>query len=509
MARATDIHPVGDRALIAALPDLESVMAFAAVLRQRDILGIREIVPAARTVFVSAWSRGAIRRIAAEIRRLEFDPGEVFSSGRTIEVDVVYDGADLAAVADAMGSSVEAVIERHTSTTWTAAFGGFAPGFAYLDGGGALSVPRRSSPRTVVPAGSVALAGGFSAVYPRESPGGWQLIGRTDAVMWDPSRSEPALVAPGDRVRFRAAKKLRPPPAISAYTHSSAERRNVISILAPGVQSLIEDGGRPGHASIGVAASGAADRASLARANELVGNPKDAAAIENLFGGLQVRAERDVVIAVTGADVDVLVGEQYEDLNAAFLLRAGEVVRLSQPYSGLRSYVAFRGGIVAAAVLGSRSRDVLAGLGPSPLAPGESFDVGPEPKNSVAPAIDLEPPAATVTVRFVPGPRDSWFADVGKLVEQVWTVTSESNRVGIRLSGVPLTRQRNQELASEAMVRGSIQVPPDGLPVVFGADHPVTGGYPVIGTVVDADNDLLGQLAPGNRIKFVLVSVEL
>lgn len=476
--------------------------------------------------------------------------------GPLVELDTVYDGEDLTEVARLTGlGSAEAVAAAHSGTEWTAAFCGFAPGFAYLTGGApVLEVPRRDQPRTRVPAGAVALAGPYSAAYPGPSPGGWQLIGRTGAPLWDLDREQPALIVPGTRVRFRPVRErfeLRPGAgaygegghtSVSAAATStsdgitrqdvpptpSAGREPVLPgpahpmppaaapaavVLHPGPQATVQDRGRPGYSSIGVGASGAADRSALARANRLVGNRPDAAALEVLFGGLVLRAQRDLVLAVTGADapLSVLTAEGTERPalpDVPFLLRTGEVLTLGLPVAGLRSYVAFRGGLEVPAVLGSRATDTLAKLGPEPLAAGARLSVGASPGTAVGlPEVPPPLPGPAAELRYLPGPRQDWFSAAGveAFAAQAWTVGNESNRVGIRFSGEPVPGRRPGELESEAVLPGSIQVPASGLPILFLADAPVTGGYPVIGVVVEADLDLAAQLRPGTAVRFVQV----
>ncbi|MCU1619946.1 MAG: ahs [Modestobacter sp.] len=273
-----------------------------------------------------------------------------------------------------------------------------------------------------------------------------------------------------------------------------------LTVLATGPLTTVQDDGRPGQAALGIGRSGACDRASAALANRLVGNPADAAVLEVTFGGLAVRAESDLLVVTTGARCP---GAPHA---APTLLRRGQELRLGAPAAGLRTYLAVRGGIDVPPVLGSRATDVLAGLGPAVVAVGDVLPVGeptaPPPVVDVAPVAD--PPDGEVTVAVLPGPRADWFGDAGwaALTGQAWSVTSESNRVGLRLDGAPLDRLREGELPSEGMVRGALQVPPSGTPVLFLADHPVTGGYPVIGYVVDADVDRCAQLRPGQTLRF-------
>jgi KipI family sensor histidine kinase inhibitor len=205
--------PLGDRAVLVEVDSLDHVLALSQVLGRSRPDGVTDVVPAARTVAVTidparislgatrAWLQSAETFTAAGAYTAESAAAVV--GGKPVEIVVDYDGEDLVEVADLLGMGVDEVVDLHTGSLWRAAFGGFAPGFAYMvTDHDRLTVPRRSSPRTSVPAGSVALAGEFSGVYPRSSPGGWQLIGRTDATLWDSTREPPALIAPGSVVRF-------------------------------------------------------------------------------------------------------------------------------------------------------------------------------------------------------------------------------------------------------------------------------------------------------------------
>ncbi|MGN7135131.1 5-oxoprolinase subunit B family protein [Rhodococcoides corynebacterioides] len=192
------IHRVGDRALLVDLDDTRDVAGHHAGWAAGHA-GIAELVPAATTVLAVLTDDADSEAVARWLRSTPpADPSD--TGGDLVTLDVVYDGPDLEAVRDATGRDV---VADHTGGVWTAAFCGFSPGFAYLVGDLALDVPRRRDPRTSVPAGSVALAGNYSAVYPSSSPGGWQLIGRTDAALWSVDRDPPALIVPGTRVQFR------------------------------------------------------------------------------------------------------------------------------------------------------------------------------------------------------------------------------------------------------------------------------------------------------------------
>lgn len=273
-----------------------------------------------------------------------------------------------------------------------------------------------------------------------------------------------------------------------------------LTVLDPGPLATFQDAGRIGLAGQGIGRSGVCDRQSYALANRLVGNRPGAPVVEVTYGGLRVRAESHLLLTTTGA---FCPGAPH---NAPELVRAGTELIFGPPVTGLRTYLAVRGGFAVDPVLGSSSTDILSGLGPPAIAAGDLLRVGdaagPAPCVDVAPV--RQPEAGRVRVSVLPGPRRDWFTDDGweSLVGQVYRVSNDSNRVGIRLEGEPLERAVTSELPSEGMVRGALQVPPSGTPVLFLADHPVTGGYPVIGYVRDADVDRCGQLRPGQELTF-------
>lgn len=279
----------------------------------------------------------------------------------------------------------------------------------------------------------------------------------------------------------------------------------MIEVLATGPLTTIQDLGRPGLAELGVGRSGAADRRSMRLANRLVGNLEGAACCEVTFGGLAVRLTRRTVVAFSGAPCPVAIDGRAAGMYAPINVSAGQVLRVGVPARGLRTYVAVRGGIAVRPVLGSRATDQLAGIGPPPLKAGNVLAIG---EDAVAvPVVDFAPQASYPDVpvlRIVPGPRDDWFAAESHalLTLSPYEVTADSNRIGMRLKGPPLQRTFAGEMPPEAMVRGALQVPPDGQPVLFMADHPVTGGYPVIGVVVDDDLDLAAQARPGQQVRF-------
>jgi KipI family sensor histidine kinase inhibitor len=420
-------------------------------------------------------------------------------------VAVVYDGADL----DGFGVPVAEVVRRHTAAVYRVAYLGFAPGFAYLDGlDPALRRPRRETPRPVVPALSVGVAGRRCCVYPTASPGGWRLLGR--AVGITPFRIDatpPALFAPGDTVRFveadgprdevggSSAGRLGGAVDVRRDTGPGVDRSSPSSpslqVLAPGLQTLVVDGGRAGWAHLGVPRSGALDPDALARANALVGNPPAAAGLECLLRGPVLRSP--VPLAVTWPG-----GQR--------LVRAGEVDLGRLPAGMLRVWVAVAGGLDLPPVLGSRSTDLLGGLGPAPLQRGDRLPLGSPDGTHVA--VSAETTGGDTgyaggdgeaRLRVRPGPD-------GRLLDAVlgsWRVQPASDRAALRLDREVVPRTHREPGRTVGLVAGAVQLPPDGRPVVFLAGHPTTGGYPLVGVIDAADLALAAQLRPGRRVRLV------
>jgi KipI family sensor histidine kinase inhibitor len=537
------VRPAGDAALLVQADDRAGRLA-AAIAAQR-IPGVLDVVPGARTVLVTAEpGRLDLRELAARVLALPL-PAAGAGGAALVEFPVVYDGPDLADVARLTELTVDEVIARHAAAEYTVGWMGFSPGFGYLTGLDAVlaAVPRLAEPRLRVPAGSVAIAGGLAAVYSSASPGGWRILGRTSAILWEPDRDPPALLTPGTRVRFRPvthppeatpplATTTPPSPGSSDDFHdrgglvantATNQPRSwtggpggpLIEVLRPGPLATVQDLGRTGLGHLGVPRSGAADAASLRLANRLVGNPEGAAGLELTLGRAVLRFRGEAWAAVTGAPTKITVssgirGEPREVPHGqAFWVATGARVQVGAPAAGLRSYLAVAGGIDVPPVLGSRSADLRSGLGPAPLRPGDLLPVGPhgepQPGPPPGPAPAMPVAGQATEVRVVPGPRDDWFVPgaLDVLCGADYAVTPASDRTGLRLEGPALPRARDDELPSEGVVTGALQVPPGGQPILLLADHPVTGGYPVIAVVAAADIGLAAQLRPGGRLRFV------
>jgi KipI family sensor histidine kinase inhibitor len=522
------VLPVGDAAVTVELGDAldpvtsARVRALDLALAEAPFEGFRESVPTHRSLLV-LYDAGVARfsSVARTLLTLAASPAPPPPPGRHHEVPVVYggeDGPDLAPVARERGLSEGEVVRLHSSADYTAFMLGFTPGFAYLGlVPEALASPRQAMPRVRVPAGSVAVAGRQTGIYPVDSPGGWRVLGRTSRRLFDPLREEPALIAPGDRVRFLPTAEL--PPAETAQALPPLPGTPVVAVLDPGLLTTVQDAGRPGHRRVGVSGAGPMDAAAHAAANRAAGNAPGAAALECTVTGPSLLFLAPLRFAVSGADLGAVL--ERADLGlwpvppgASVLARPGNVLRFTSRRAGCRAYVALRGGIDVPAVLGSRATDLQSGFGGfagRALAAGDRLAVSAATTGGESLARPSSArPAASATVRVALGPQADHFdaGTIARFLAVSWRVGGTSDRVGLRLHGEPLAHLGPREILSDGMVPGCIQVPPDGQPIVMGADGPTTGGYPKIATVVTADLPLLAQLVPGEgQVAFEAVQI--
>lgn len=506
------ILPCGADALLLETPDTGATRALFAVLSATKINGITRLFPAARTVFL-AYDPEVLPfdNLLDRISQLTLATKQP-QSGRTHRIPVVYDGPDLDEVAAHLDLTRAEVIERHQTAQFTVDFCGFAPGFAYLSCDEPLfDLPRRATPRPRVGSGAVALAGRYGAVYPSDSAGGWQLIGRTDQPMWDIHRSPPALLQAGDHLRFHAVESLAPiPPKPATFDPKGPQSLRIDMTWQP---LPLVDLGRPQAFTDAVPTSGALDRDAFGRANHALGNLPQAPAIE-IAAPIHVTALQPEVLVITGAEMKAklitLSGSQYFlNHHEPFALDAGDRIELAAPSTGRVAYLARRGGFDVERVLGSASSDTLSGIGPQPLATQSILHAAQMTQSAVMPSLPapvLPCAGDEITVSLLPGPRMDWFSDaaIAALINETWTVSTEITRVGLRLNGPHLPRKRTGELASEVVLPGAIQIPHDGRPMVFLRDAPVTGGYPVIAIIPEDELSRIAQCPPATRLRFTL-----
>jgi antagonist of KipI len=363
-----------------------------------------------------------------------------------------------------------------------------------------------------VRAGSVGIAGGQTAVYPSDSPGGWQIIGHTQTRMFNAAAWPAALLAPGDSVRYRPepSRARQEMPSVRGGAQSVSAARS-ISVIDPGLQTTVQDAGRWGHQTSGVPVSGAMDWIAHRTANALVGNAPGAATLEATLAGPKLRFEQRATFAVAGADLGATLDGARVPHSTPVSCPPGGILRFSNRVVGARAYVAVDGGIEVPRVLGSRSTHLLARLGGwngRALLQGDRLGLGaagPAPaRRRPMPEAAAYLRAGGARVRVILGPQSEHFPpDAIDVLERTrFIISPQSNRMGYRLQGGRVPRLEDQEMISDAAFTGAIQIPSSGEPILLMADHQTTGGYPQLAVVITADLPLAGQLSPGDWIEF-------
>ena len=402
-------------------------------------------------------------------------------------IRIVLDGADLDEVAAAAGCARGDIERMIAAASLRVSFVGFAPGFGYLRGlDPRLHLPRRATPRPRVPAGSLALAGGFAAIYPSATAGGWHLIGRALEPMWQ--GDEPRLAA-GDRVRFELVDASEAVPA-TIEPPSDPARALIIDELRG--LAFVEDGGRRGRLHQGMPPAGALVPSALARANRVVGNPDGAAGIER-HGALRLAATVAIDVAT--------------DDGARHRLAPGAVLELPWAATARAGYVAIAGGLDVPLVLGGRGTHLRAGLGGHhgrPLRRGDRIAIGTETGSGTETDADPDPDAP---ITIIAGPDLAHLGPdaLDRLLAATFRLAHRSDRMGTRLDGATLPPAAGAAPPSSApLVLGAIEVPPDGVPIVLGPEHPTTGGYPVVAVIAAADQGAFHRRPLGRAVRFRL-----
>jgi KipI family sensor histidine kinase inhibitor len=525
---------LGDSAIVAECGDgispqtLQRVRDFANAVLEASLPGVTDVVPAFATVAVF-YEPTKIPGATAEafphlLRTLEKLAAELKSGQRPAasqenahEIPVCYAedfGPDLPEVARHAGLSAEAVIKLHSEAEYLVYAIGFSPGFPYLGGlPKALETPRLATPRTRVEAGSVGIGGAQTGIYPLATPGGWRLIGRTPIPLFDLARAKSSLLSIGDRVKFRSitAEEFRSTAAAAGAgnNHGPAYGGGGVGVrvLRAGAMTTVQDLGRVGHRAEGIPLSGAVDSVALRVANWLVGNSGNAAALEFTMIGTELEFTADVLIALGGATFSGFPSWQPVHVTAGTRLKFGNAV------NGCRGYLAVAGGFKVEKVLGSSSTCLRAGFGGfagRPLRDGDGLCWDGHSRQLVGGwRIDervLPQYSPAPIVRVVRGEHADGFLE--ELLSTEVTVTPRSDRMGLRLTGGSGQVRKIDELISTAVAPGTIQMPPDGQPILLLADAQTIGGYPQIAHVIAVDLPLVAQLKPGDRFRFREVSLQ-
>ncbi len=528
------LTPLGDTAVLVGfnakteIAALEKATGIAQSLAEAAMAGVTDIVPAYATITVHyepalvtpGAGSPAARMMAAIEAAAAAASKRKNKGGREVEIPVCYggeNGRDLAEVAKHAKLKESEVIRLHSTATYRVAALGFSPGFPYLIGlPSKLHMPRRSSPRVEVPAGSVGIGSTQTGVYPLTTPGGWSLIGRTSLRLFRPEEaSRPTLLEPGDIVRFKpvterelAKEQGVPKPFV---TQKLSKQSAVIEVIRPGALTTVQDLGRTGWQHLGVPAGGAMDRRSARIANLLLGNAEDDPLLEAALVGPELKFLSDTWIAVTGAHIEGVEGWR------PLKVRAGQTISLARIDHGVRVYLAVAGGLEIPRVLGGMGtlvRAGIGGLGGRSLLAGDRLAAETATMNDTVGgwSAGMEFRAAGTDepkVRFVRGLQWEWFSAASRQVftSKPFVITPRSDRMGMRMEGPVLKLKEPRELVSEGVGFGSVQVPPDGHPIVLMADRQTLGGYPKIAHVIAADLPLLVQARTGAKVSFAEVSL--
>lgn len=518
-----DIIPGVLQFVVADHMSVSTTRRIAAFVREIDALqpdGMVEIIPSYASITViydkNVSPSPKVEQCCLDIWKRTLH-SHVEEPADNITVDVVYGdsfGDDLTNVAANAGKSVEEVITVHASGSYTVGAVGFVPGFTYLIGlPPSLTTPRRASPRLQVPPGSVGIGGNQTGIYALPSAGGWNLIGRSPTTLFDPAADPPVALKLGDSLSFRRIEE-------ADFSHLTTDPvgptgDGPIEVVSAGMQTTVQDLGRYGMARYGVATDGAADRASLVDANQRVGNPPQAAALELTHQGPTLRFHRRLRFAFAGADLGARLNRRPLPLGRVFETMPGdELTCIPHPNtSGARAYLAVKGGFDVPLVMGSASTSLSAGIGGwhgRALVAGDRIGVGQEAFPTTVFTPGMQPKTSCrpdAPFRIVPGPQRHRFSDATwqRLLSERFTVSGDANRVGIRLLGPSLAPESGADILSEGLVTGSIQVTGEGQAIVMLPGHATIGGYTRIATVIAEDWDRLGQLSPGDEIRLEAV----
>ena len=509
------IHALGDSAWLfkaggeTAQQKLKLILRLIRLIERHPMPKITDIVSGMDSVAVHFDPIDG-EEVFEHLTSLKFDDVDPESGPKNelISVPMAYGGEygpDLDNLAHKCNLTPKEVVQLHSRAEYTVATIGFSPGFPYLAGlPQAIHQPRLATPRMVA-AGSVGIAGGQTGIYPFDSQGGWNIIGRTDLQLFNPKREQPSLLKPGDRIRFESVDELSTPMALEVTEH---KQHGDIRIIEAGALSSIQDLGRPGWQHIGVCHGGAADPISARVANRLVGNPDDAPLIECSMTGPKLQFEREITVA--------WVGWGSELSGRPITVKHGTRLDLSGKLHSLRGYIAVSGGIRVPRCLGSASTDLRAkmgGVGGRALRDGDLLLLEKAETKKISMDWHVNwprPESYRLELRVTRGMQAHWFTKDArrKFISNMYELSPASDRTGCRLNGPTLELLKRREMTSEPVVSGSVQVPPDGSPIVLMNERQTIGGYPQIANIITADLFKLARAWPGSQIHFREVTLE-
>ncbi len=515
-----ELYDVAEGAAVVEYPDATETDANrAAVALGEQMLsapreGLCDAVPGARTLALffdpAALGRETLRH---EVAARSVSPAPS-PPGRVVSIPVLYGGEmgpDLPELASRAGLAPEELARRHADGEYTAAFLGFAPGFAYLTGlDPVLHAPRLVTPRPRVPPGSVAIGGPYTGVYPAATPGGWNLIGRSPVRLFDEDAEPPALLRAGDRVRFEPIALARfsvlegEQAQAGAVAPTSPGGRPAFRIVRPGVFTSVQGEPLSGRGAAGLPPGGAMDAGALRRGNGLLGNAPATRALEMTLLGPELEAMSETTVCVSGATMPVERNGVSASAKRPLRLAAGDRLRFGPARDGVRAYLCVEGGFPPPGRLGL-TRRLETGHVLMAEIHGRAGNAGSLTEDTGPP----DPKTSDLLLRVILEPRRGRCFEEGALerfLGAAFRISSTSDRRGIRLEGGPV-HARAPEIPPEATSLGTIQIPPDGQPILLGPDRPVTGGYARLATVIAADWPRVAQAAPGRTVRFAAVSL--
>jgi len=495
------------------------------LIRQKPFPGFVETVPAYTTLTIFyqpellaiahngpfVWIKNHVEKFMRKVS------GILPVTKNVVSIPVCYDevfGYDLDAVAAARGISKETLIALHQQKEYNVYMMGFLPGFAYMGAlDDAIATPRKPTPRALVEAGSVGIAGHQTGIYPLPSPGGWQIIGRTPCNLFDSAKTNPFLLKTGDTVQFYAISKEAFYQIKNAEKEASppAQRDGTADAVAikAGIYSTIQDNGRPGLRAYGVPVGGAMDTVAHQVANALVGNAPNAATIECTMGGLALQFNTATEIALTGGGTASINGQKVL-LYQRHTVRKNDLLEIKFTPPGLRTYLAVRGGFASENIMGSKSMSQIVGIG-SPLKKdaGLWFDRDFYTETTkTADNFTLSTIDRPTMIRVFQGPEYHRMTTESsrQFYSQPFILSNRCDRMGYHLQAEPLSLDNSGEMLSTAVTKGTIQLTPNGQLILLMSDCQTTGGYPRVGQVAAVDLPLAAQLIPGETISFKSIS---
>jgi antagonist of KipI len=528
------------------------VMALNEAIQQKKFEGFKETVPAYTTVTVyyDAWvvykktKSSPFNFVKKYIEKLLVDLSLTDKiESETITIPVCYEEEftpDLSFIANKKNISKEEIIRMHSSALYKVYMIGFSPGFPYMGiVHDAIAVPRKDTPRAMVEAGSVGIAGKQTGIYSFNTPGGWQIIGRTPVKLFDTERELPSLLKPGDTIQFQPISseefyKQQQNSSLKIHELNTAGDRNSeikAIIKKPGIAATIQDAGRFGYQSLGVVIGGAMDLFAYRTANLLVGNNQDAAAIEIPFANTEIVFEQDVIIAACGRGADLFVNGEPAPVWKTIAVKKSASLILKNTNEGARMYLSVAGGWYVKKIMNSSSTYLQANFGGyagRTLQQGDLLKVNTNlseaslhiiytmqtDKNFLSASWGISRidffDYNTKTIRVVKGPEQGWFAEssLQSFYSSPFTISNAADRMGYRISGETMIKKEGKELLSTAVTKGTIQVTPDGNMILLMSDCQTTGGYPRMAQIAAADLNICAQLKPGDSITFKEISFE-